>query len=356
MFRKIIAVLLSIIFFFLFALVLYGYNVKYVFLKPEIYKELLEQGRITSAFTSLIVGSLQKSQTEGMPQGSQEVKLPIPPDTIGQVLTNIINKAGLEKEVVKVVDNFFAWLYSDDPNLDLTISLKGLKQSAQPELQKMQKQILLQLPQCTPSQLKYSQGKPTDCLPPNMKDADLDKFVNETVSASSLKDIPDTFDLLNLNQNKTSTSQSSVNPQELIMSGLNKFRGYIHLGFFILNLAAVILVIFLVSIGLLTWRPFAAVLKKIGIVLLVSSLPIFLFSLCLYFFAVSIKISDILKLVQTPIALDPAILDSIGSIFSDISGRFNLSKSIETGIIIGFSIVLLIIGAVLKKSRGAQQK
>lgn len=356
MFRKIIAVFLSIIFFFLFVLVLYGYNVKYVFLKPGIYKELLEQGRITSAVTSLIVSSLQKSQTEGIPQGSQEGKLPITPDTMSQALTNIINKAGLEKEVVKVVDNFFAWLYSDDSNLSLAISLKGLKESVQPELQKIAKQTLLQLPQCTSSQLKSSQGKPTGCLPPNMKDADLNKFVNETVSTSSLKDIPDTFDLLNLNQNKTPASAGSVNPQELIMSGLNKFRGYVHLGFFILNLAAVILFILLVSIGLLTWRPFAAVLKKIGIVLLVSSLPFFLLSLCLYLFAVSIKISDILKLVQTPIALDPAALDSIGSIFSDISGRFNSFKSIETGIIIGFSIILLIIGAVLKKSRGTQQK
>ncbi|MFA4881070.1 MAG: hypothetical protein WC650_05640 [Candidatus Doudnabacteria bacterium] len=356
MFRKIVAVLLSIIFFFLFALVLYGYNVKYVFLKPGIYKELLEQGRITSVLTSLIVSSLQKSQTEGTSQGSQEGKLPITPDAIGQALTNIISKAGLEKEVVRVVDNFFAWLYSDDPSLDLAISLKGLKQAAQPELQKMQKQTLLQLPRCTPSQLKSSQGKPTGCLPPNIKDADLDKLVNETVSASSLKDIPDTFDLLNLNQNKTPASAGSVNSEELIMSGLNKFRDYVHLGFFILNFAAVILVILLVSIGLLTWRPFAAVLKKIGIVLLVSGLPIFLLSLCLYLFAVSIKISDILKLVQTPIALDPAILNNIGSIFSDISGRFNLFKSVEAGVIIGFSIILLIIGAVLKKSRVAQQK
>ncbi len=357
MFRKILAVLLGIIFFFLFALVLYGYNVKYVFLKPTIYKELLEKGQITNVVSSLVVSSLQKSQAQSnQSQKDKQSTMPINPEMIGQALTDIVNRAGLEKEVGRVVDNFFIWLYSDKPNPDLSISLQGLKQSLQPEMQKIVKQILLQLPPCTPAELKASKGEPNGCLPPNMKEADLNKLVSEMLPASTFKDIPDSFNLVTLNQNQASTSAAGANPQALAISSLNKMRDYVHLGFLILNVATGLLILLLILIGLLIWRPFSAILKKIGILLLISSIPIFLLSLCLYIFAVSIKISDILKLTNASLPLDSNSLNNIGSIFADISKHFNLFKSIESGSVIIFSIILLVIGALLKKNQKVQQR
>lgn len=348
--RKFLAVLLIILFFFLFTPILYFHNIKLVFLKPALYQGLIKSGRLTESLSNFLSSTLTSSIQKGA------AKEGIPASTFSsENFKEIIKKAfpqeWTERELGGIVDNFFTWFYGDTEELNLKISLKEIKKNFGPAFGEFFSETAKGIPTCTSAQIqKLAQGdQNTVCLPPGMSAKDLQQFKGSQELENLLAGLPDEVDLLNL-------GSKEGKPKDLAapMASLNKFRDYAHLAFLILYIATAGLVLLLIFIALLTWKPFSSILKTLGTTILIPSALILVTSLFSLIFSRAIKLSQILSLAgfgNLQSGFDPTMFDSLGAFFSDLISHFTLYKIIECGTLLAISICLIVVGAVLRKKK-----
>lgn len=348
--RKFLAVLLMILFFFLFNPILYAYNFKLIFLRPALYQGLIRSGRLSeslaSFLSSALIGSIQKGAAkEGIPTST------FSSENFKEIIKKAFPPEWMEKELGGLIDNFFAWFYGDTEELNLKISLKEIKKNFGPAFGEFFSETAKGIPTCTSAQIqKLAQGdQNTICLPPGMSIKDLQQFKGSQMFENLLAGLPDEVDLLNL-------GSMEGKPKDLAatMASLNKFRDYAHFAFLILYLLTAGLILLLIFIALLTWKPFSSVLKTMGTTILVPSALILVTSSISQIFSRTLKLSQILSLAgfaKLQGGFDPKIFDSLGAIFSDLISRFTLYKIIECGALVAISICLIVIGVILRKKK-----
>ncbi len=352
--RKLLATLLAILFCLSFTTVLYIHNFKLVFLRPAVYKALIEEGQITQALSSFLSGMFKTAAQGDKSPGQSASPLPgISPDALNRIVEQAFPQTWMEEELGGLVDDFFVWFYSDEEELELTISLEEVKQSLGSSFGELIGEAFSDMPKCTEDQVrKLQQGDQNIfCLPPGMSQEDVEKFSEafeqEGVLDKMFEGLPDEIDLLNLGQKESVPKKAG--DAESPLATLSKVRDYTHLAFFILYIATAAVFVLLIFIGLLVWKPLSSVFKKVGTTILVPGLLVLLSSVVLLLFSRFSKPSSFLKLAgpQLEKAVDPAIFDGISSIFSDLVSKFTLYKMIESGAVVVVAIALIVLGVVL---------
>ncbi len=354
--RKILAFLFAILFFLLFPVILYLHNFKYVFLRPAVYHTLIAQGTLQKTLTLALSEGLNQAMKATQAESGQPVILPISSEDIAEAVEKAISQKWLEEEVGGLLDRFFTWFYSDQETLDLSISFAPLKENFDEVLTQITQKTVQNLPQCSQDQLQKLQAGDQNvlCLPPGTSPSAIEESL-KTISQnpefqSFLAGIPAELDLLEIidasKGGKNAAGKSS-------MDYLNDFRNYAHLIFLVLNLLTASLLVILVIIALLTWRPFSAVLKAVGTAILIPSLLVFLTSGVALILARFMKFSRLLILNPTNSAIpfNPAILDGFSEIINLLISRVNIYKLIESGIALVLAAILMILGALLKKKK-----
>jgi len=357
--RKLLATLLGILFFFSFTTVLYVQNFKLVFLRPAIYKTLIEEGQITDALSSFLSG-MAKTAMQGGKDPAINNPLPgVSPDTLGKVVEEAFPQDWMEEELGGLVDDFFVWFYSDEEELELTISLKEVKENLGSSFGDLIGETFSNMPKCTEDQVrKLQQGDQNIfCMPPGMSQADIAKFSEAFEKEGTFDEmfgaLPDELDLLNLGLEEPSSSSKKAGGEESPLEILIKVRDYAHLAFFILNIATAAVFVLLIFIGLLVWKPISSVFKKVGTTILVPSILVLLSSVVLVFFSRFSKPSNFLTLANPELEkmIDPAMFDGVSSIVIDLVSKFTLYKMIESGAAIIVAIILIVLGVVLGRMK-----
>jgi len=359
--RKLLATLLAILFFFSFTTVLYIHNFKLVFLRPAVYKALIEEGRITDALSSFLSGVFKTAMQGDKSLGQGASPLPgVSPDALNRIVEQAFPQTWMEEELGGLVDNFFTWFYSDEEELELTISLKEVKQNLGSSFGDLIGESFTNMPKCTPEQVQKLQkgDQGVFCLPPGMSEEDVAKFSEafeqEGVLDQMFEGLPDEIDLLNLGQKESVPKKAadSTGTKSPIVT-LNKFRDYAQLAFFILYIVTAAVFVSLIFIGLLVWKPLSSVFKKVGTTILVPAILVLLTSVVLVLFSRFGKPSTLLKFAGPGLekTIDPAMFDGISSIFNDLISKFTLYKIIESGAAVVVAIALIVLGVVLGRMK-----
>lgn len=371
--RKLLIGLICFGFCLFFILTLLLHNFKFVFLRPTVYKDILERGIISEVLRSTISETINTSWQDKAPVTRDMPESPIPAQNYENIFLDAFPEGWLEQQIGGVIDEFFTWLYSDQQTLTLEISFGEAKQNLRRSMGENLKKSAEEIPPCTADQIKELEKGADDiiCLPPGATEEELENFANQFLEEETAEDffqtLPEEINVIEMIDDSRRKTFEAV-PQETIygqkefkptMEYLNDFRDFVHLAFLILYLITGGLVVLLIIIGLMVWKPFFSVLKTIGTTLFVPSVIILVFSIGGQIIARTMKFSQLIFLSsggpQVP-GMSKAIADGISEIINALVSAFTFYKIIETGIILVIAITLLIIGSILKKKKAKQIK
>lgn len=325
--RKVLAALLAIVFVLLFPVGLAALAVETVLLDPGFYKNLLAESDVYGKSYSMLISSVGNS-----PRFSRD--LPLSSDEVEQLVRDIAPRDFLRRQTELAIDEGFAWLYSTDPTLRITVPLTEVKARIPSALAAAVDRRLAQLPPCiegTPPRLdEFPQCIPAGMNPNTLKAAAAPEL--QRVGREMAAGLPDSIsfsEILNKAGGQGTDAQNALISLRQLVAAFKSTSPILY--------AAIALLLLL--IGLLTYGPLRSTFSWIGVLLLVCGLTTLAGALLVQLGGLTLL--DEVIAAEFGREPDPVTTIGIPVLRSWILG-FLTRMYVESGIAAGVGLVLLI--------------
>lgn len=325
--RKIIAVILSILFVPIFLIFLSSVNIKMVILNPQTYIKELNKANLYQKLADEMV-----NYAENYFKNNQDMSNFSGAD-ITKFFKEVIDIQWLKSNSEMIITNYLEYSSGKSKSMIGEIDFTKLKKQINNSLIDVITNKIDNLPKCTQEQLKNTQTEKLEnlqCRPPGLDENKIKDELSKSINENPLIKLPDKYQLAN------SLDYLKSNFGSNLVSLLPKISNLI------LLFSLIASVILLLIVGFLVYKPFYEILRWYGILLLVSG--ILYLSSGLMPFILSYTIKNLLQSgkinsIELNQFIEAILLKNIVSNIALISI-----------ILIVFSIALFLIAKAMKKN------
>jgi len=329
MFKKIFAVILLIVFAPIFILTVLSWNFKLTFLNSVYWQKQLEKSDFYEKALDIVPKYLLQSLMQ-----NETIDLPFSDEQFDQAVEKNLSSEWLKSNIEKTIEQILGYLNGTYSTIEAEIDLRPVKNTINELNRSFLENQFTNLPEC--KSIKEFNPKQPNCRPPGM---DLDELLTkmskkdqrQTGKENIFENIPDSY---NLGEILLKTNHKQ-NPILLLHQSFSRFK----IGLYIMT---TIVIILLLSIILLIFRPFVSVLKWLAVTFLIPGILIILTGLL----TLNLMLFTGGLLITIPVDLKP-IIESVISVFAKNIG-FRL---LFIGLATVFISIILYISAVIFKSK-----
>ena len=340
MVRKFFLTLLSLIFSLVFTIWITAFNLKYFFLNPNYYKNLLEKSGIYDQLIEIIPDlTLDKQNFE-----FGNIPVRFTEEELLSIYSKVVTREYVQVQIEKTLDDTFYSL-NQGKNLDINISVEEPKENLQKEIQLLLEKKLRELPDCSEAELQSissSEGSEIPlCLPVGVElQTFLDTYMGNSIFGSISSEIPEVISLYGGNE---SDINQKIVSMSLMLRLLTHEIYYLSLIFSILLMGA----IFAIAI------PTSSRFRWVGWNLLNIALFPFLISI-LGFFIGNRFIGTLLNSYGS--SLPQKIIYALSPIFESLFLQLWLLIFTESLFILIPGIVLLVVSIIYKNIERSEKE
>lgn len=253
-FRKILAVILIIIFVPTFVITIIAWDVKTTFLNPNFLINQFSKNNLYENIKNVAIDSLVKTLIES--NSSQDLK-EIRTDELAQNLKNDISSEWLKTQTETSLRAIYNYIYGKTSTIQATIDLKPVKNALDKSLNNAMQKSVMDLPECQTSNTQ-SNPENANCRPLGMTSEQIQKEINKSNQSNISSTVPDNYDLSAL------SASGKLGP----LGSARQMVGYFSLALYILtalcifNLGLIALLIFKPVFSLLRWLATALIIPS----------------------------------------------------------------------------------------------
>jgi hypothetical protein len=323
---KVLAAFLVILFTILTSVWLFAFNAERQLLSARTWKQLFQRENLYERLPLLVGQQMVESPSE---------ENSLSPSEMQSLLVDLIDPVWLRTETESVIDQYFKFLNSNDPEPSIVVSLVPLKERlAGPQGARAMATVMNSWPECTPEEMglwaQTLEGNIVDtpeCKPPGGFGAETSDQMAAMVQDFA-STIPDTVDLAQRDAN-TPNARPFPDPRP----GIRNLR-------IVLFATPVVLIGLLGLIILCAVRSTGGLLRWWGVSLLAAGVVAGGLTLLAFVFEGGILIST----VQEATTNQPALTDAVVSIVQAIANRILLWTGAESFALAVTGLIMLVIG------------